>query len=157
PLSGFNPHMPRPGMCLRQTEVSGLENEKLGPEAAKETKPAKPTNAPKTAGKIAIPQSLALLPVLRDPNWLVLADPPDKLQQAVGGPTDNSNTQFALLALWVAQRHGVPVERTMNLLVNRFLTSQNEDGGWGYRYQKNGGEATNQPMTAVGLLGLAVG
>jgi hypothetical protein len=157
PLSGFNPHMPRPGMCLRMVDISGLEGEKLSAETPKDTKPTKPTNRPKTAGKIVIPQNLALLPVLRDPNWLVLADPPDKLQQALGGTTDNSNTQFALLALWVSQRHGVPVERTMNLLVNRFLTSQNEDGSWGYRYQKNGGEQTNQPMTAVGLLGLAVG
>src|SRR5262249_38349039 len=45
----------------------------------------------------------------------------------------------------------------MNLLVNRFLTSQNDDGGWGYKYKKGGGEATSPPMNAVGLLGLAVG
>ena len=33
----------------------------------------------------------------------------------VGGITvaDNSNTQLALLALWVARRHGIPVYRTI--------------------------------------------
>jgi hypothetical protein len=144
------PRLPRPGMCLRMAEVSGLESEKVTPEGPKDTKVAKPADPPKPPGKIVIPQGLALLPVLRDPNWLLLSDPTDK-------PTDNSNTQFALLALWVSQRHGVPMERTMNLLVNRFLTSQNDDGGWGYKYKKDGGEATSPPMNAVGLLGLAVG
>src|SRR5207253_1493547 len=45
-------------------------------------------------------------------------------------PTDNSNTQFALLGVWAAGRHGVPMERTLALLVKRFRKSQNEDGSW---------------------------
>jgi hypothetical protein len=44
----------------------------------------------------------------------------------------------------------------MALVEQRFQTSQNADGGWGYHY---GGEKafTKPSMTCVGLLGLAVG
>ena len=48
----------------------------------------------------------------------------------VGGGTDNSNTQFAVLALWVARRHGLPVEQALARIDARFRTSQNADGGW---------------------------
>jgi hypothetical protein len=73
-----------------------------------------------------------------------------------GRSGDNSNTQFAMLALWVARRHGVPMERTLSLVELRFRSSQNEDGGWGYLYE-NWRTATNPSMTCVGLLGLAAG
>jgi len=67
---------------------------------------------------------------------------------------DNSNTQFALLGLWTARRHGVPVDRTLLLSDHRFAVSQHPDGSWGYSFK--GGGATPQ-MTGVGLLGLALG
>jgi hypothetical protein len=77
-----------------------------------------------------------------------------------GGPADNSNTQFATLALWVAGRHKVPLERTTELLLRRFR-SQEKNGEWDYRYQQNRNmvnHVSNEPtMTAAGLLGLAVG
>jgi hypothetical protein len=68
---------------------------------------------------------------------------------------DNSNTQFAVLALWVARRHGVAVERSAYLFTERFRHSQHSDGHWGYR----AGEAApiSPGTTAAGLLGLAVG
>ncbi len=70
--------------------------------------------------------------------------------------SDNSNTQFAVLALWAAGRHDVPMERTLALLVRRFHTTQNEDGSWSY--QPTGQHSRASPsMTCVGLLGLAVG
>ncbi len=47
-------------------------------------------------------------------------------------PGDNSNTQFALLALWAARRQDVPAECPILLSYQRFLTTQNADGGWGY-------------------------
>src|SRR5207302_4089676 len=49
-----------------------------------------------------------------------------------GGGGDNSNTQFAILGLWAARRHGVPVEKALARADSRFRTSQNGDGGWGY-------------------------
>jgi hypothetical protein len=73
-----------------------------------------------------------------------------------GTSGDNSNTQFAILALWVGRRHGIPMERTLALVDHRFQTSQNADGGWGYHYLGDKG-FTTPSMTCVGLLGLAVG
>jgi hypothetical protein len=53
-----------------------------------------------------------------------------------GGTTreigDNSNTQFAVLALWIARRHGIPVETAMKRIDARFRGSQHPDGGWSY-------------------------
>jgi hypothetical protein len=71
----------------------------------------------------------------------------------LGGREDNSNTQFALLALWAARRHDVPTENALTLAQKRLQTSQNSDGGWGYM----NGYGSSDAMTGVGLLGLAVG
>ena len=119
----------------------------------KEAAPAKPV-----APAAEVPARLKGLTVFKDPEKLVMRDP-----VATGVPrmtvTDNSNTQFAILALWVAQRHDVPLDRTLRLMVRRFETSQNVDGGWSYHYQYGGSlsEPRSIAMTCVGLLGLAVG
>jgi hypothetical protein len=68
---------------------------------------------------------------------------------------DNSNTQFALLALWAARRHDLPLDRTLNLVVERFRHSQNSDGSWNYSGTHNASPLPT--MTCAGLLGLAVG
>jgi hypothetical protein len=57
------------------------------------------------------------------------------------GPGDNSNTQFAILGLWVARRHGVPVSDALVRLDARFRNGQNGDGGWGYH--SGGGRGNN--------------
>ena len=79
--------------------------------------------------------------------------------QLFTGRTDNSNTQFALLALWAARRHGVPAGATLRLAVERFERSQNADGSWNYRFQLGGGppEPRSRSMTAAGALALAAG
>jgi hypothetical protein len=76
--------------------------------------------------------------------------------------SDNSNTQFAVLALWAAKSRGVPVERALARVVARFHKTRNPDDSWGYQtsgaWQKTkalGGVPT--AMTCSGLLGLAVG
>jgi hypothetical protein len=66
---------------------------------------------------------------------------------------DNSNTQFGIVGLWVASRHGVPAKDAFALIEARFLQSQGRDGGWSYNLQGNSTVA----MTCAGLLGLAVG
>lgn len=80
--------------------------------------------------------------------------------------SDNSNTKFATLALWVARRHGMPVGQALRLVENRFRKSQNEDGGWGYLTPGGSGPMGRRgfglsesmgTMTCAGLLGLAVG
>ena len=84
------------------------------------------------------------------------------LRRVGGAPatvgSDNSNTQFATLALWVARRHGLPVEDALKRVETRFRTSQHADGGWGYFEQGMRGPMTGSTasMTCAGLLGLAV-
>ncbi len=75
----------------------------------------------------------------------------DSSFKAGGG--DNSNTQFALLALWTARRHEVPVDPSLSLVARRFRASQNKDGSFGYTTTTSG----KPSMTCAGLLGLAVG
>jgi hypothetical protein len=82
------------------------------------------------------------------------------------GPADNSNTQFAILALWVARRHGVPIERTIERVEKRFLEMQmlkekgaipDLDGCWTYKANQFSASKQGWPtMTCAGLLGLAV-
>ncbi len=92
-----------------------------------------------------LPQSLKKLPVLND-----------FVSNKAGGG-DNSNTQFAILALWAARRYDIHMERTFALMLKRFQTSQNSDGSWDYHYDTNPNSKGRATMTGVGLLGLAVG
>jgi hypothetical protein len=71
-----------------------------------------------------------------------------------GGEGDNSNTQFGVLGVWVARRHGVPVEPALDLIERRFLATQMPDGGWGYI---GTGSSGTPSMICAGLLGLATG
>jgi hypothetical protein len=74
-----------------------------------------------------------------------------------GGVGDNSNTQFAILGLWAARRHSVPIEEALTQLDARFRGSQNGDGGWGYMpgSTHRPGMPSTGAMTCAGLLGLA--
>jgi hypothetical protein len=92
----------------------------------------------------------------------------DGLLQAMA---DNSNTQFAILALWVARRHGIPVDRALARVDTRFRGSQQRDGGWGYIPPASNpaagvpgleelamvGVGSTPAMTCAGLLGLTLG
>ncbi len=74
---------------------------------------------------------------------------------------DNSNTQFGMIALWVACRNGVPGKDAFAVIEKRFLATQNpRDAGWGYTSMFGGagmpGDST-PAMTCAGLLGLALG
>lgn len=64
---------------------------------------------------------------------------------------DNSNTQFGVLGVWTARKHGVPVEHALDLIEKRFLATQFTSGGWPYSALGEGSPA----MTCAGLLGLA--
>jgi hypothetical protein len=72
--------------------------------------------------------------------------------------SDNSNTQFATLALWVGRRHGLPVDSALARVDARFRTSQNADGGWSYTDLGGGGIPGNSlaTMTCAGVMALAV-
>ncbi len=69
--------------------------------------------------------------------------------------TDNSNTQFALLALWAAHRHGIRITAPLANSAARFNRSQNPDGGWPYIEMKSATKSTIS-MAGVGLLALAM-
>jgi hypothetical protein len=112
----------------------------------------------------AVPAAFKVLTLFQDPANLLGEDPPSGPPQHAQrrlftGATDNSNTQFAILALWVARRHGLALRPTLRLAAQRFEKSQNADGTWFYSYR---GKQTTDPartwraMTTVGLLGLAL-
>jgi hypothetical protein len=120
------------------------------------------TEQPKSSKPYTIPERIKLLPVIRDPSMHVLQDPLEKPNEIVLTTTDNSNTQFAILALWRAQHYEVPMKRSLNMIVRRYQNSQNADGSWGYYYRFGGGAGplpfpTPNCMTPAGLIGLAVG
>jgi VWFA-related protein len=69
-----------------------------------------------------------------------------------GGAGDNSNTQFALLGLWAAGRHGFDSDEALESIDGHFRSSQLRDGRWGYRNNMQGSEA----MSCAGLMGLAI-
>src|SRR5262249_319706 len=73
--------------------------------------------------------------------------------------SDNSNTQFATLALWVGRRYGLPVENALKRVETRFRNSQHTDGGWGYFEEgmsRGPMAGSTASWTCGGLLGLAV-
>jgi hypothetical protein len=74
------------------------------------------------------------------------------------GPGDNSCTQFAVLGLWTASRIGINIDGPLELVAERFLTTQNTDGGWAYRGPAEEGkvEPTKNSMTFAGLFCLTV-
>ncbi|MFM7149252.1 MAG: hypothetical protein ACKO23_05375, partial [Gemmataceae bacterium] len=75
---------------------------------------------------------------------------------------DNSNTQFATLALWVGRRYGIPTQPALVRSDARFRATQNNDGGWSYSaavqaispIYRTPSMAT---MTCAGLMALACG
>lgn len=76
------------------------------------------------------------------------------------GGDDNSNTQFGVLAVWMARKHGVPVENALELIEKRFVGTQDtRSGNWAYS-GPGGGVAIqfgngSPSMYCAGLLGMA--
>jgi hypothetical protein len=67
---------------------------------------------------------------------------------------DNSNTQFATLALWVGRRYGIPTQGALAAVGQRFRTSQASDGSWGYTPGPVEIAGSRPTMTCAGLIGL---
>jgi hypothetical protein len=77
--------------------------------------------------------------------------------------SDNSNTQFAMMALWVARRHELPVGAALVNVGRRFRKSQTKEGSWNYTPDPLPGGQTltanpykHPAMTCAGLLALAL-
>ncbi|HZW34152.1 MAG TPA: VWA domain-containing protein [Isosphaeraceae bacterium] len=73
-------------------------------------------------------------------------------QPVFPGSGDHSNTQFALLGIWAAGRHGFDPDAPLESIDDHFRASQLPDGRWGYQPGMSGSEA----MSCAGLLGLAI-
>ena len=67
---------------------------------------------------------------------------------------DNSNTQFGVLGVWVARKHGLPAEQALDLIERRYLAQQGQSGGWPYHGPGPGADGSPS-MTCAGLIGLA--
>jgi hypothetical protein len=106
---------------------------------------------PAERGRVAALDRDRARPTLRSsgPLW---ADPSKRLNLDIDD--DNSNTQFAVLAVWAGQRYDIPIDRSMALVEARFRATQFSNGSWGYHKDK---PWQLDSMTCAGLLGLAVG
>ena len=98
-----------------------------------------------------------MLLIRRNVHWLEATSNqrrPAKGAWSYPGPGgDNSNAQFAVLALYDAQRVGVEVSReTWDLAADYWRSTQNDDGSWGYVP----GDAGTGSMTCAGIGGLAI-
>jgi hypothetical protein len=67
---------------------------------------------------------------------------------------DNSISQFAILALWQARKHGLQVEKTLLKEEDEYKKEQNDDGSW--TYSKTDPYARDA-TTCAGLICLAIG
>jgi hypothetical protein len=74
---------------------------------------------------------------------------------------DNSNTQFALLAVWMSRKHGVPVDDALATVEARYVASQDRrTGNWPYSATAGAadvGSVGSPAMYCAGLLGMATG
>lgn len=150
-----------PGFLARDPNASldkGIQSEpsadsKLLPEgragSPNKDRPS-PTEVKKALDRL--PTDLRKLPALQPPQKAHKLPSHDGTKS--GRPTDNSNTQFAILGLLAAVQHDLPLERACALIVQRFHVSQQQDGHWNYRF--SGKQKGRPAMTAAGLLGLAI-
>lgn len=69
--------------------------------------------------------------------------------------SDNSNTQFALLALWMASHSGVEIAAAeWRSIQNYYIKMQQDQGSWAYFPNKGGDPSLT--MTTAGLSGLLI-
>jgi predicted Zn finger-like uncharacterized protein len=149
PTGGWTYTCPRLSAAEQQQLQSLLQAHKVDPNQPLDIKAIQPAKLILEGGQ-PVPEGMKKLTVWRDEP--AFANPPNQRE------SDNSNTQFAILALWAAKRHDVPLHRTLALVVKRFRLGQDPSGSWGYTHRADIQVDRNYPtMTCAGLLGLAVG
>lgn len=142
---------PMPLQHLLAGRVRGIDN----PFVKREPISSSELNPKRT---FVVPKRMEALPCFAQLGEVPKADPGAEVKVPAPflGRTDNSTTQFALLALWAARRSKIPVTRTGSMAFMRFHANQGPDGGWGYDFAK-GGSGTSPTMINAGLLGMAIG
>jgi hypothetical protein len=141
-------------LVLEKTRPATSRELHLDISSSSDSKPIIESSAKEQLEKAVkeLPKELQKVPALQAPE--------DDLKpfRTSDSSSDNSNTQFGLLGVWVAGRHGVPTERSLALVARRFRARQTKKGSWGYYWRPALAEKETTPsMTAAGLLGLAVG
>jgi hypothetical protein len=87
--------------------------------------------------------------IQRNVNWLEATQVPNGAWSYPSGDGDNSNAQFAVLALHEAERVGAQVRLdTWQKAADYWAKCQNPDGAWGYRMDFNEGLGS---MTCAGI------
>ncbi|HVR83865.1 MAG TPA: hypothetical protein VMU54_06095 [Planctomycetota bacterium] len=116
---------------------------------------------PTPAKKKVIPGATQTMDEGPQPGKDLKLPPPVRGTAKMSG--DNSNTQYAVLALFAASRAAVVVPKAPWLEVEKwFETKQNPDGGWGYDSAEVPGvgrvttDASTGSMTTAALTGLIV-
>ena len=69
---------------------------------------------------------------------------------------DNSNTQFAVIGIWAARRHGVPVDESLKILERRLRTLQTANSGLGLYRRRHWSLHAHGVHDLAGLLGIAI-
>ncbi|MCS7166548.1 MAG: HEAT repeat domain-containing protein [Gemmatales bacterium] len=98
-----------------------------------------------------VPQMIAELERLRASRQMY---PGQGAQGATQG--DLSNTQFAVLSLWIGRRYGVPTDPALWKTAEVIRRSQNPDLGWSYMIG-GGNQTSTFSMTAAGLMCISTG
>ena len=105
-----------------------------------------------------IPAGKRLAPVckyVRGMKFEKVGTAPGRPQEMMAiGAGDLSLTQFAVLGLWVARKHHLPVDRSLLLAEAHVRSVQGADGGWAY---SEFGMGPTDSMTCSGLMELAAG
>jgi hypothetical protein len=97
--------------------------------------------------------------IQRNVDWLLSARLPDGWSymkvdaRGRSNLSDNSNTQYALLALHVARRAGAGIDSRALAAVRKLYLDTQKDGGWSYRPHLRHPTMT---MTGAGLSGLVI-
>ena len=117
-----------------------------------------PDGATVDVGKLkqTVPDNMRRLAVWDDTTGKLNADPKEKRHDLYDATTDNSNTHFAMVGLWAARKHDIPVDRTFALVARRFRTSQGAGGTWAYDFNRSGADGGHQ-FTCIALLAVAIG
>jgi hypothetical protein len=91
--------------------------------------------------------------VERNVRWLIESQTDTGWSYHKGGvPSDNSNTQYALLGLHAALEAGVKVDKDALARLRAFMLKSQAGGGWGYKQNI----APSMTMTCAGLSNLMI-
>jgi hypothetical protein len=139
--------------------ISGdQEKQILAAIAERSTKPLPPPPAGAPGGGDKLPK-VGGVPKAVDVSQLAILhwQPGQTLPKYGSSHEDNSLTQFAVLALWIARKYEVPTHLSLAMAEARFRQNQAPEGTWPYVGPHVNKYHCVDSMTCAGLVALAVG